>query len=306
MSIVLISLSCATDDTQDSPSENPEVFSDDNESNEPDDTEESPDTGELRMIEISYKLDASATEVKHCYLVNDKPATDTLFRSNGELGYVNTYTYTTDGKLEKVQTEDFDPGEEGNINSTEFTYDSQSRIIRRLRVEDSGYINDRIFEYEDNTITVSTNDNFSFIWTINPSGQILDQLSPNSGNFELNFQYDGNNLTEMNSTNNEAFAFNFDIDTEVLGGFNFKTVLADNSINAVIYSGTPFNGAYEALQENYLDNFTYSVLINGEELTSTVAYTYTFDNNGRLKTRIESSDSYSNRELIDYEYFYNN
>lgn len=301
IALLLVSVflaSCGTDDNSDSSPENPEVITDN-------------DTGELRMIEISYKLDGGDNvEIERSHFINDKPVRDTLFRPNGNIGYVTTYEYNTNGNLIKEEAVFFNSGQIDRVDIREFTYDGQDRIIRRLYTEDinssNGFVSDVTFDYNANSVAISNNFNNNYSWMLDNEGRVLRDES-----FDGSFaqaMYSGSNLVEMdtNYRPEENYQFEFDVSTPVLGGFDDKTILGNKVINSLIYNtGRIGDGGYEIFQENYITGFTYSYLLNGTPEIQNVEYTYEFDSQGRLKKRIEDSDFYPARELIDYEYFYN-
>lgn len=303
ISISLLLISCGTDDNQDTNLGNPELVMD---------TDNSTDIGELRMIEVMYTSgDASPSiELQKIYFENDKPLLDTLWRSNGSLGYVTTYEYTTDDKLINQTQIFYDSSQNDRIDTREFTYDNQGRIIRRLDVEYKGTSNEftQNVHYTYNGSTIEIGDNFSnnSVWTLDSNNRVLRDES--STGTVIQATYSGSNLIvlETNYNPEERYEFNLDTSAQLIGGFNYETILANNSINTLIFQGGGIaDGGYEVFQENYLTSFTYSYLLNGSTETQTVQYSYDFDSQGRLKKRTEDSEFYPARELVDYEYFYN-
>ncbi len=305
--ILLVFVGCGSDD-------NPEQMQMMDESETPmedEEMEESEDTGTLRMIEISYKLDGGDNiEIERSHFVNDRPVRDTLFRPDGSIGYITTHEYNTSGNLIKEIATFFDSDQNDRVDIREFTYDQQDRIIRRLYTEginsSNGFVLDVNFNYGSNTVNLSDNFNNSSIWVLDNEGRVITDESTN-GSFAQAIYVDSN-LVAMNTNYRpeENYQFEFDLSTSVQGGFDDKTILGNNLINHLIYNRQIADGGYKVFQNNYITGFTYSYLLNGAPEIQNVEYTYEFDNQGRLKKRTENSEFYPARELIDYEYFYNN
>lgn len=305
--VLLFYIGCSSDDNTTQMMEDSETPMQDEEEDTPD---ESTDTGILLMIEISHKLGGGdGVEVERSHFVNDRPVRDTLFRTNGSIGYITTYEYNTDENLVKETATFYNSNQIDRVDVREFTYDGQDRIVRSLFTEDinssNEFVSDVTFTYNTNTIDISNNFNNNYSWILDSDGRVQRDESTN-GSFAQAI-YSGSNLVEMdtNYQPEENYQFEFDLATPVVGGFDYKTILGNNMINHLIYNGRINDGGYEVFQNNYLTGFTYSYLLNGAPEIQNVQYTYEFDNQGRLKKRTENSEFYPARELIDYEYFYN-
>lgn len=311
--VLLFSVSCGTDQDIELNTDDDEMFTNDDENEVEGENDETEDFGELRMIEITYKLDSPPynIETRKVYLENDRPVIDSLWRTNEMLGIVTSYEYDGDFKLIKRIAQFYDSNEDNRTDICEYTYDQENRIVNSSMQEyvdsNNEFSQNLSYEYSENTIQVSDNFGNNYILSFNENNQITSDISILNGSAEVLYQ--GSNLIKIETDYrpDEKYEFTLDLATPVNGGFDYSSLGSNSKINALILNNSRIgNGGYKIFQENYLTGFTYSYLLNGVPEIQNVQYEYEFDNQGRLKKRIENSDFYPNRELIDYEYFYNN